>query len=98
MCKPEYNTHMPAANRSVIPSTVSSVQFLPAHSGRKGFIVHNNSTSNLYLALGNPSSSADFTILLLPQDVYESKIRFTGAVHGVWASANGQAQITDFIT
>ena len=77
-----------------VPSSASSVQLLASDPLRVEAIIYNDSTEKLYIKLGVTATTSDYTIVL---DADESLVvdRYTGIVHGVWASVNGSAKITN---
>lgn len=82
-----------------VASSSSSVTILAANTNRRGFSISNVSTSKLYLSFSNPATVANSWIevpagafLLLDQQLI-----VPNAIYGIWASANGTAQITEYI-
>lgn len=88
---------------SSVASSADAVQLLPANKLRQGATVTNESTQDLYLALGSASvvSSTNYTVLMVGGSTangyayYELPFTFQGEVWGIWASANGSARITE---
>ncbi len=99
----------PPANSIVtsIVSSASSVVILPVSLARKQFIICNNSTSLLFLSTQNPANSTTnfFTSINSRgsggsggQYVFcfeQTSAVYTGAIYGIWASANGNAVATE---
>lgn len=84
------------ATLASVASSATSVVLRAANAGRKGLIIFNESTSLLYVALAATASATAYTwqvpaggYLELPRPAY------TGAISGIWASANGFARVTD---
>lgn len=84
------------ATLSNVASSASSTSLLSASTSRKGVIVHNDSTQILYVKYGATASTSSYTYKVpsdatweMPQPIY------TGAIDGIWASANGNARITE---
>jgi hypothetical protein len=82
-----------------VASSASSVTILAANANRKGFSISNISTSKLYLSFTNPATTANCFIevpagafLLLDQQCI-----VPNAIYGIWASANGAAQVTEYV-
>jgi len=82
-----------------VASSASSVTILAANAARKGFSVSNVSTAKLYLSFTNPATTANCFIevpagafLLLDQQMIVGS-----AIYGIWASANGTAQVTEYV-
>jgi hypothetical protein len=81
---------------SSVASSTSTVTILAANAARRGAIIFNDSTSNLYVKLGSGASTTSFSVRLgtaglfqLPYPVY------TGIITGVWSSVNGAARVTE---
>lgn len=99
---------MPVANpassatihRSVASAT-SSQTLAYERDNRTGLIIYNSSTADLYILCQNSPSAApgasNATMKIASQGVWECPYGYTGEVHGAWASANGSAQVTEFI-
>jgi len=84
------------------PATVASAAadtlLLAANANRRGATVANDSTSVLYLSLGtNAASNTAYTVKLNAAGYYEVPFGYTGALRGIWASANGAARITEVV-
>jgi hypothetical protein len=82
-----------------VASSASNVTILAANANRKGFSISNISTSKLYLSFTNPATTANCFIevpagafLLLDQQCI-----VPNAIYGIWASANGAAQVTEYV-
>lgn len=85
------------ATRSNVASSASSVAIAAANTSRKGLLITNDSTQVLYLAYGATAASAtSYTVQLAPGAYWEMPSPlYTGAMTGIWASANGNARITE---
>ncbi len=81
-----------------VPGSATSVQLLAANQNRIGFSVYNDSSAVMYLALSSSSaSSSAHTMQVAAAGYYESPISwYSGAVNAAWASATGNARITEF--
>lgn len=82
-----------------VASSATSVTILAANANRKGFSISNVSTAKLYLSFTNPATTTNAWIevpagafLLLDQQLIVSN-----AIYGIWASANGTAQVTEYV-
>ena len=82
-----------------VASSATSVTILAANVNRKGFSISNISTSKLYLSFANPATTANCFIevpagafLLLDQQLIVGS-----AIYGIWVSANGTVQVTEFV-
>lgn len=80
-----------------VTSSASSVTILAANTSRKGAAITNDSTQVLYLDVtGGTASTSSYTVQLASGDYYEVPFGFSGAITGIWASANGSARVTEF--
>jgi hypothetical protein len=84
------------ATQTVVAAATTSTVLLTANSLRKLFTIHNNSNSILYIGLGEVPTSTDFSFRIPANTFFEAPIGFQGAVNGIWASTNGNAQVTEF--
>ena len=82
-----------------VASSATSVTVLAANASRKGFSISNISTAKLYLSFASPATLANCFIevpsgafLLLDQQMIVGN-----AIYGIWASANGTVQVTEFV-
>jgi len=82
-----------------VASSATSVTILAANTSRKGFSISNISTAKLYLSFSTPATTANCFIevpagafLLLDQQLIVGS-----AIYGIWASANGAAQVTQYV-
>lgn len=91
------NIYEYTVNASVgsVESSASSVQLVAARRGRRGCCIFNDSTQVLYVKLGTTASTSSFTVKMAAGDYYETPFGYTGAIDGIWASANGNARITE---
>lgn len=84
---------------STVASSATSVALLALNTSRKGYSVFNASTQILYLrqsATAATASSGGYTVQIAAGGYWESPFNYTGAVTGIWASANGAASITEY--
>ena len=80
-----------------VASAAASTQLLAANPNRSGAIFWNDSTAVLYLALAAAASTTSYTVQLAAQGSWTlppSPV-YTGAIFGIWASANGYARVTE---
>lgn len=82
-----------------VSSSASSVAILASNASRRGFSISNISTAKLYLSFSDPATTTNCFIevpsggfLLLDQQLI-----VTNAIYGIWASANGTAQVTEYV-
>ncbi len=79
-----------------VTSSATNVTVLAANANRLGATVHNDSTQVVYLLLGSgTASSTNFTVKMASGGYYEIPFLFSGAIKGIWASANGFARVTE---
>jgi hypothetical protein len=78
-----------------VASSASNVQLLAANTNRVGATFYNDSTQVLYLKLGVTASTSSYTIQMAANGYYEVPYGYTGEIDGIWASANGNARITE---
>lgn len=90
------STSVAGGTPTVVGATTGDQLLLAGNAARRGMTVYNDSTADLYLALGFVSSTTAFTIKIAGGGYYEVPYTFGGAVHGTWSSATGQARITEF--
>lgn len=82
---------------SGVASSASSVTIAASSTNRKGMIIHNNSTAILYIRYGTPASiaSGGYTAKIAADGYWEMpQTIYTGAITGIWAAANGYANVT----
>lgn len=80
---------------TVNAATISTL-LAPANSGRAGLTVFNQSESRLYLEMGYSVSLESYAVRLEPNGLWEAPAGYTGAVYGIWESADGHALIREF--
>ena len=86
-----------AATLANVASSNSSVSLWAAAASAKGRTVFNDSTQVLYLKYGTTASSSSYTVQLAAGAYYEfPQPVYSGAVDGIWASANGNARLTSW--
>lgn len=84
--------------QTIVASSASSVPVLALNANRLGATVFNDSTSILYLLLvtGGTASATVYTVQIAANSYYEVPFNYTGALVGIWSSANGNARVTEF--
>lgn len=79
-----------------VAGSISSVTLVSANPGRKRLVIGNASTAILYVRLGGGTATATTGhSIQIPSLGNYSLEGFTGAITGIWAAANGSAQITE---
>lgn len=84
-----------------VASSASDGTILAANGNRKGMTLFNDSTQTLYLLLASgTSSNSNYSVQILTNTYYELPQMqggpYVGVIKGIWASANGNARITEF--
>lgn len=84
-------------------SSASNVTLLAANPARQGATIFNSSTAILYVKCGAMATTSSFTVVLSAGGTTVSADAFfvipfgyTGRIDGIWASANGNALVTEF--
>jgi hypothetical protein len=82
-----------------VASSASSVTILASNANRRGISIANDSTSILRLSYATPATSANAFIVMQPGSFLwlDQQLMITGAIYGIWASANGTAQVTEYV-
>lgn len=88
------------AVQTSVASSASSVTILAAKPSRRGASIANTSTAILYLRLNSAGGAATattaHTVQMASNTYYEVPFGYVGIITGIWASANGQANITEY--
>jgi hypothetical protein len=81
-----------------VVSSASSVSLLAANGNANGRAVFNDSTAVLYLKYGvGAASASSYTVQIGAAGYYEfPQPLYGGAVTAIWASANGNARVTEW--
>lgn len=83
---------------STVASSATNVVLFAARKGRKQVIIQNTSSAILYVSLGTTAATATTGhSIQMAANTYIVLDRYSGAATGIWASANGQANITEFL-
>lgn len=82
-----------------VASSATSVTILAANSNRRGFSISNISAEKLYLSFTAPASTANCFIEVPPGAflLLDQQLMVTNAIYGLWAAANGAAQVTEYV-
>lgn len=84
-----------------VAASASSVTLLAANAARKGAMITNDSSALLYVKLAaSAASTTSYTVVLAgaaaaPFVYYEVPFGFAGEIRGIWASATGNARVTE---
>lgn len=80
-----------------VASSASSVTLLAANAARLGAFIVNESTATLYVKCNSGTASATSYTKAMPTNTdWEVPCGYRGAITGIWASANGNARVTEF--
>lgn len=86
-----------AGTQTSVAGSASDGTILASNSDRIGAAIYNDSTAILYLLLASgTSSSSAFTVKMQPDAYYEVPAGYTGVIKGIWASATGNARVTEW--
>lgn len=83
-----------------VNDSAASGQLLAANTARKGVLMHNNSSSTLYIKYGTTASIAagGYTFPIYPGERWEMPIKpvYQGRIDGIWdANSTGYVNITE---
>lgn len=88
---------------ATVASSASSVTLLAANASRKGATITNDSSALLYVKLAaSAASTSSYTVVLAgaaaaPFSYFECPFGYTGEIRGIWASATGNARVTELV-
>lgn len=77
-----------------VASANATTTLLAANTSRVGATIFNDSTANLYLALGAGATASVCTLKMAAGSYYEVPFGYTGIITGFWDAVNGNARIT----
>lgn len=88
------------ATLSNVAGSATSVTLLAANTARIGATITNDSSALLYIKFGTTASTTSYTVVLAgaasaPFSYYEVPAGYTGRIDGIWASAAGNARVTE---
>lgn len=81
----------------VVASSTSSQLLAAANPARRSLEIYNASTALLYITLGPVASTIGYQTQVAAGGLYvvDEPGQYLGEVSGVWAAANGSAQVTE---
>jgi hypothetical protein len=84
--------------QTIVASSATDVTILASNASRKGAYIYNDSTAVLYLLVGSGTSSTTvFTQKMAAGDAFNLLPgSYTGVIKGIWASATGNARVTEW--
>ena len=77
-----------------VASSATSVTLKASNTSRIKLVIANDSTAILYVKEGTTASATDYTYRLAAQDAVIID-DYSGRVDGIWASANGNAYVSE---
>jgi hypothetical protein len=80
---------------SNVAGSASNVTLLAANVARLGATIFNDSSAILYVKMGATASVTSYTVQIAAGGYYELPYGYTGLIDGLWASATGNARITE---
>jgi len=82
-----------------VASSATSTPILAANANRRGVSIANDSTAVLRLSFATPATAADAFIVMQPGSflLLDQQLIVANGIYGIWASANGTAQVTEYI-
>lgn len=86
------------ATHSSVGASTSSVSILAANSRRRGGSIMNTSSAILYLRMdgGTATATTGHSVQMAANTYFEIPFGYTGAISGIWASVNGQANCVEY--
>jgi len=93
---PTKETRSAAAAQTSVAGSAVNVTLLAANAARLGASVYNDSTAILFVRFQATASAANFSVKLFPEDYCEVPFGYTGIIDGIWASATGNARVTEY--
>ena len=78
-----------------VASSATAVTILAANTSRKFATVFNDSTQVLYLGVSATDPTSSLYSVKVAAGGFVRISEYTGAIKGIWASANGAAQVTE---
>jgi hypothetical protein len=94
-------TRVPARTPTTtsISGSASSVTLVSGNANRAGLTIHNLSSANLLVSFTSPATSGNcFTQMTSGQFLkFDQQLITSGAIYGIWDSAVGTAQVTEYV-
>lgn len=86
-----------SATVTQVASSASNVTMKAANINRRGISIFNDSTQVLYAKCGVTASSTSYTVKIAAGGYWETISDYCGLIDGIWASADGNAYVTEFL-
>lgn len=80
-----------------VAAAVADTSLLAANPNRLGATVVNDSIAICYLKFGSGASNTSYTVRMTAYAYYEVPFGYTGRINAYWASATGNARITEVL-
>lgn len=82
-----------------VASSSSSVTIINANANRRGISIANDSTQILRLSFNSPATTSNAFIVMQPGSflLLDQQLIVGNAIYGIWVSANGTAQVTEYV-
>lgn len=81
-----------------VTASTSSVPVFGTRAQRRGFVIQNNSTSEMYLLFGpDTASSTNYTYKITAQGTLEKESFYGGPICAAWLTATGSMQATEMV-
>lgn len=86
------------ASVTSVASSASNVTLFAANGRSRGRTVFNESTAVLFLKFGATASATSYTVQMATNTyfTFPDNALYAGQVDGIWASANGNARLTEW--
>lgn len=81
---------------SAVASSATVVTISEESGAVQGRSIFNDSTQVLYLKMGSGASASDHGVQLAAGAYFEVPFAYKGIITGLWASANGNARVTEY--
>ncbi len=85
------------ASQTTVAASASNVTLLAANRNRKGATIYNDSAAICYVKLGATASTTSYSVQLPSGAYYEVPFGYAGIIDGIWATATGNARITELL-
>jgi hypothetical protein len=86
-----------SANLTNVGSSATSVELLAQNAFANGRAIFNDSAAVLYVKYGTTASTTSYTVQIPAGGYFEFPAPlYNGEVDGIWASATGNARVTEW--
>lgn len=84
------------ATTTTVASSATNVTLLSANSNRISCSIQNESSAILYVKFGATATTSSYKVQIAANTHYQLPFPcYTGRIDGIWASANGNARISE---